>query len=585
MLGRLAAAILMTTAVLAPAAAADWPSFHNDTKKSGNVPFSTYPVYKDVWWNNKTLANAPIHASPVVKDNILVTADLGGLVRALDASSGKQLWSWKMPQPVESTPAIGDDGRVYVLSVDGTIDALDLKTGARPGSTPPAPWATAAVGSTHSSPTYNSGSLFVGNDAGEMRSYHASDLLLLWTFQVASITQSSTTDKNGVTTCTGGSLPGGAVYASPAIFDGKVFFGSTNTYVYAVDEAGGQGTRPDGSNRPPTETKVEWVAQTGDRIFSSPAINTRAGEPDRVIFTSYDGKAYSFEASPGSAGEDPCNGLVASPDWTYEVPTIQDPETGETQVSKIESSPAAAGSRIFFGANNGNVYGVDSADGSLLWETPAGGVGHAVTSSPAVANGIVVVGSEDKNVYWINATDGKVLKKFATQSKVVTSPAIDADRAFVAEENGILYMFGPTIPTRPDLVVTGISALGTSLQVTVKNQGDAASAATHLRIYVGGTFLTNQTVPALNASQSTTLTYAANLGASSVSVRAVVDPVANESNSANNEMTQGVAAQLPATTAAGGGSSGKKGIKLPGPGLPAILGLLAVAALAARRRR
>jgi outer membrane protein assembly factor BamB len=582
-------AVVVLLAAAAPAAEADWPSFHNDARNTGNVPFSTYPVFKEVWWSNKTLANAQIHASPVLKDNILVTADLAGLVRGLDASSGKQLWSYKMPAPVEGTPAISGE-RVYVVSRDGTLAALNLRSGGVPGASTPTPEATVSVGATYGSPTYNEGKIFIGTEAGEIKAYLATTLTLLWNFPLSNVYAGYKSTTGGVscgTTEQPAAISAQPIRGAPAVFDGKVFFGSMNHYVFAVDE---QGTGD-------LKTTLKWMYRTSDVVIGAPSVNTRQGQEDRVIFSSYDGKVYSFEASPSGEGSVACgSGNQApltdiEPAWTYEVPSIKDEQTGETQVSKVHSSPASAGVRIFFGANNGNVYAVDSSDGHLLWETEAGDAQRPVTSSPAHANGIVVVGSENKDVYWIDAVSGKVLKQFTTQSAVVTSPAIDGDRAFAASQDGVLYMFGPQIPTRADLAVTSINAPSASqLQVVVRNDGDKAAENTTLRLFVGGTFLANVAVPPLEPKASATVEQAATL-TGSVEVRAIVDPdnKVSESNDSNNELVKAVSAPVPssASNGGGGGDSGGKGggIKIPGLALPALAAGLAVALLAARRRR
>src|SRR5688572_22583026 len=78
--------------LLVPTAGADWASFHNDALGSGFVKDSKYPVYEDVWWSNRSLANQQVYASPVIKDQVVVTADRGGVVRGLDSESGRQLW-------------------------------------------------------------------------------------------------------------------------------------------------------------------------------------------------------------------------------------------------------------------------------------------------------------------------------------------------------------------------------------------------------------------------------------------------------------------------------------------------------------
>jgi outer membrane protein assembly factor BamB len=592
---RVLLAALFLMVALAPAAQADWLSFHNDSRNTGSLSFSTYPVFKEVWWNNKTLANAQIQASPVIKDNIVITADKAGLVRALDGASGSQLWYYKMPAQILGTPAIEGE-RVYVAAKDGTLNAFSLhppksETAAAegiPGGVIGVVENTVNVGPTQGSIALNEGRLFIGTEAGEMKAYLASTLAPLWTFLVSTVSYTSSTTTGGVWSCTGGFLSAAPIYGKPAVFGGKVFFGSLNHAVFAVSEAGGTGLLPDGTARPASQTQIMWVAETGNAVVSSPAINTRSGQSDRVVFTSTDGKVYSFTTTASGEGTNRCYGATHTPTWTYNVPSIEDPETGTTQISQVESSPAAAGSRIFFGANNGNMYAVDSSNGALLWEKGAGGVQNHVTSSPAIANGIVVVGSHDKNVYWFNATDGKQLNKFATEDAVLSSAAIDGNRAFISAKDGVTYMFGPEIPRRADLQVTGFTPAGSLLQVTVKNAGDAATSAnTTLRILVAGTFFANVNVPTLDAGEETAVLSATAIpGTGVVVIEAIVDPddTIDESDDSNNDLTQGVDF-TPAAAPGGKKDDGGGGFKIPGLGLVPTLAVLALALLALRRRR
>ncbi len=592
---RAAAAALLLTALLAPAADAEWASFRGDSRNSGTVPGSTYALYEDVWWNNKTLGDAQIKASPVLKDQILITADLGarttttvkagttsstpiasplGLVRALDAESGKELWRHTMTGPVESTPAISGE-RVYVADTKGVLRALNLRTGALEHE-------YKTHGATLAPITLHEGKLFLGTEAGEMKAYLASTLTPLWTFKMSEYGATGTYSQASLTwTCgSNGRFSAQPIRSAVAVFDKKVFFGSMNHFVFAVDEEG-QGN---------LKTTIKWVYKTADIVVGAPTINIQSASVVRLVVGSYDGKVYSFIPSPSGEGTNGCNGLgnntMHTPSWTYVVPSVVDATTGQNQVSKVHSSPSSSGNRIYVGANNGKVYGLDAADSTsqrLVWETVAGSVLTPVTSSPVVANGIVVVGSEDKNVYWINATDGLILKTFATQSAVVTSPAIDGVRAFVASQDGTLYMFGPEIPKRPDLSVQSISATETGLQVVVRNTGDAASAATQVRLFNGGEFLVNLDVAAIEAGMSLTVTHSIELAATGASIKAIVDPdgAIVESIESNNEKTQAVAPPVSSTTKSKGGG----GLDVPAPGLPLALAALAAAAVLLRRRR
>lgn len=68
-------------------------------------------------------------AAPVVIGNQAVFAAADG-VHTLDASSGKARWHHKTSEPVAGQPLLVD-GKLYFVTSDGQVDAVDAKTGAR----------------------------------------------------------------------------------------------------------------------------------------------------------------------------------------------------------------------------------------------------------------------------------------------------------------------------------------------------------------------------------------------------------------------------------------------------------------------
>jgi len=71
-----------------------------------------------------------------------------------------------------------------------------------------------------------------------------------------------------------------------------------------------------------------------------------------------------------------------------------------TTRSRVESSPAAAGNKIYIGSNDGRFYVLDAPTGKKLWEYEAG---SAISASPAISEGKVVVASQDGRVYCFGA--------------------------------------------------------------------------------------------------------------------------------------------------------------------------------------
>src|SRR5689334_21519373 len=138
-----------------------------------------------------------------------------------------------MPAAVEGTPAISGE-RVYVVSKDGTLNALNLRSGAVPGSNPPTPEATVNVGPTFGSPTYNEGKIFIGTESGEMKAYLSTTLTLLWNFPISGLYAGYKTTTGGTTCGTTDNpnpLSAQPSRGSPAVLAGMLFFGYWNYWV------------------------------------------------------------------------------------------------------------------------------------------------------------------------------------------------------------------------------------------------------------------------------------------------------------------------------------------------------------------
>jgi len=108
--------------------------------------------------------------------------------------------------------------------------------------------------------------------------------------------------------------------------------------------------------------------------------------------------------------------------------------------SNVFSSPAVANGVVYSGSRDGNLYAIDAKTGALRWNYPTG---DAVDSSPAVVNGVVYVGSNDHNVYALNATTGEKLWSYMTAGYMDhSSPAVIGGALYVCawdSHNWIAY--------------------------------------------------------------------------------------------------------------------------------------------------
>ena len=568
---RLSVAALLLAALIAPSVQGAWTSFHNDERNSGFQPGTTYQVYEDLWWSLK-LKNTQIDSSPVVKDGVVLIGSWDKQVRAFDAESGNIKWNaTTLTGAVYSTPAIVA-GRVFLVDSLGKLEARDLQKGTV--------LATAAVGPTRGSITIHEGKLFIGNEAGVMQAFDTETLTLLWKFTISEWSSATTTSGTGMsvqTVCDQTkrfTSAGAQIRGAPAVYAGKVIFGSLNHWMFAVDEFGNSGQTTD----------LMWLFETGDAIFGTPAIDQAN---NRVIIGSYDEKVYAMPATVG--GEGPtmvgtgssatkCTAPKNTAAWTYSVPAT-------IGSSKVHSSPAVDGARVYFGANNGRVYAVSLSSGTKVWEFATGG---QVVSSPAVSNNIVVVGSDDGKLYWLkadstNATHGEKLKEFIADAPIKSSPAIDGDRTFIASFEGSVYMFGKKIPTRPDLRVSSITYAASVITVTVSNTGDGEAGASKLRLVIDGSLVADIDVPAIAAGAQATVTQtiAATSGTHTVVATADQSNVVTEKEENDNSRSQVLSFD---DAPADDDDEKKDSGGIPGPA-PMLLGLAVLGLALLLRRR
>jgi outer membrane protein assembly factor BamB len=143
-MSRVLAALLVLTTLIAPAAAGtDWPQWRGPNR-DGSVDAALpaqWPATLTKRWEIPVGAG---HASPVVSGNRVVVIARQGeeeIVRALDLTSGREIWRAAYPAPYtvnsaawshgagpKSTPAIAG-GRVFTLGIGGILSAFDLESG------------------------------------------------------------------------------------------------------------------------------------------------------------------------------------------------------------------------------------------------------------------------------------------------------------------------------------------------------------------------------------------------------------------------------------------------------------------------
>ena len=117
--------------------------------------------------------------------------------------------------------------------------------------------------------------------------------------------------------------------------------------------------------------------------------------------------------------------------------------------SRSESSPLYANGMLYFGSEDGTVYGLNARNGHLRWTYRAPG---AVKGGLALSNGILYFGDYSGHMQAVRASNGHKVwsaktsgAKFGFESgQFYSTPAVAFGRVYVGNTDGFVYSFATT---------------------------------------------------------------------------------------------------------------------------------------------
>jgi len=302
-------------------------------------------------------------------------------------------------------------------------------------------------------PMFHGGPSLLGRAEGRL----ADSLTLLWKFKTdAEVKSSATIDEGRVfigssdenvyalDLLTGGQLwsykAEDAIEATPCVLDGRVFVGSADNWLYALDAETGD---------------LAWKYETDGEILGS-ANWTRSPDGERtwILIGSYDNRLHCVDAETGTLmwayeTDNYVNGSPAVADGKcvfggcdaliHVVSLADGSETAQIDTgSYIAASAAFLDGQVYVGNYDNIFMRADVSAGKVVWEYAQGEA--PFFSSPAVAADVVVFGGRDEYVHCVGRDDGRRLWAFKTLGEVNSSPAICADKVVVGSDDGRLYM-------------------------------------------------------------------------------------------------------------------------------------------------
>ena len=252
-------------------------------------------------------------------------------------------------------------------------------------------------------PVLASGRLFFGTNHGLVLAVEASSGRIAWHRQFAGCIASSPAVGNGIAyiglmnppPCTGTApsflvaldtrngktlwrFRAGVIETSPLLAGGRVYFGSWDHRVYALDARTG---------------RLAWSFATGDRVKGGVALAGRT-----VYAGSYDGQLYALDARSGRLR------------WT----------AGGGRLGRLYATPSVAHGRLFVSSTNGRVYAFSLSGNELWWVQ----TGSYVYSPAALAGGTAYVGSYDHRLYALSQATGRTRWAFDAGAPISGAPTV-----------------------------------------------------------------------------------------------------------------------------------------------------------------
>ena len=349
-----------------------------------------WPNVKQVW---RRADNTDIGAAAVQSGKYVVYANTSGIIYALDAATGQEIWKYKTGGKVFSTPAIwgtGDAASVIIGSCDTYIYSLRIKDGK-------VNWKYKCGKSVLGSPTVFGGKVYIGASDHTFRALNAKNGKLVWENKEVK----------------------GFVEAKPFVDKGQVVIGDWANRLYSFN---------------PSNGKLQWEWQVKGSRMLSPAAVWPIKANGNIIFATPERVTYGLDAKTGKQlwrirGGRESVGL--SPDGEhYYVKVMKDSVYAYT-TQMVAVAPQMQ--KMTFGPLK--KWGANAEFGYEIAPTPITSVPYGGKDN----KGLVFVPTDKGNIVALNHKDGSIAWKHKVSFALINYiQPLEGNRLLVSTMDGIV---------------------------------------------------------------------------------------------------------------------------------------------------
>ena len=418
----------------------DWPTFGHDQDHTGcdlgNTQISTQDAagLRKVW---EFKQSEEIFASPIaVEGKVFVATMEPGTVIALDATTGKELWSTTIGNSmgeIRQTP-VYDQGLLFVgVHGFGSPNAL--------GQFPPVPssiyalnadtgkvvWSALLQGAVRASPAVANGDVYVpvaGGDLpfclqGGISAFNETTGQPVWNFFVDPTP-----------------ADGGSVW-SPVAYDGtRLIFGTGNTCTQTPLSANAIVALD------PQSGSIDWQLNTAPQLSDADVGAGALIVGGEVVTVGKNGIIYYLDESTGAVlhtvqtNTGPFNGGFSTPATDGSTIILGTSSAPSPSLSDDESVQYFGRVKRDASSTGGELLALD-LNGDVQWTIPTN---STVNSSVAIDDGVAFADIND-SIEALNVANGNVLWSYGMPNGIAASPVVVKSGVYTADLAGNVYKF------------------------------------------------------------------------------------------------------------------------------------------------
>ncbi|MBI5163362.1 MAG: PQQ-binding-like beta-propeller repeat protein [Magnetospirillum sp.] len=329
-------------------------------------------------------------AQPIIAEGMVFTLDADTEITAVDARTGKKLWTSDITPPGEGDTFSGgglayEDGRLFVSTGFAQVVAVDIRTGK-------ALWRQTLSGPMRGAPTVRGGRVFVITVDNQAHALAAEDGKALWS-------HTGTPEQASILAGTSPAVDGNVVvipYSSGELFALRVENGAVlwQEALSSIKRTEGISALTDIRGRPVIDRGRVYAIGHSDMLV---AIELRSGRRlwereiggtqspwvagDYVFVISNENEATALEAKTGKIL------------WVTELQTWHKPKKREGRVTWV--GPVLASDRLIFGNSDGVLLALSPYDGSVLGTED---LSDGVSIQPSIAGGTIYFLTDDADL-------------------------------------------------------------------------------------------------------------------------------------------------------------------------------------------